>query len=194
MSTLYSKEWLSGETVTPDKLNRAASSVMQRLYDKNIQVCQNASINSLYLDSTANEFVKFTRSMRLSLTIEQGSAVLMGFSGTIQNPRLSGTFAGMGHVHLDVLIDDSIYLSSLAATATSDGVYKNRKNVVNGFVQGRFKMFATQLDEGVHTFELVGKAPVVSDNTHTLRLNPHCYFWVEEYGVNTGQLIGANDT
>jgi hypothetical protein len=132
--------------------------------------------------------------MRVALTIEQGSAVLLGFSGTIRNPRLSGTFAGMGHVHLDVLIDDTIYLSSLAATATSDGSYKNRKNVVNGYVQGRFKLFATQLDEGAHTFELVGKAPVAGDGTFTLRLQPNCYFWAEEYGLNTGQLIGANDT
>lgn len=190
----YNKDWRSGETVTPDKLNAHVSSTLESMFQKNIAIVRNSNINSLAGLNTTNDFWKFEIPIRVGLTIAQGSAVVLGFSGTMRNIRASGTVAGGLHMHLDVLIDESFYLSSLAATATSDGVFKNRKNILNGYAQGKFKLFATQLEEGYHSFELVSKAPPSGDSLFYNQLMPNCFFWAEEYGVNIGQLIGANDT
>jgi hypothetical protein len=191
---LYNKDWFSGEVVTPQKLNNHLTEAVNMVFSKNFAVARVTTDNRLYLNHAANSFQVFDRPMRLGLTIPQGAAVRIGFSGSIQQARLSGTNLTT-HLHLDVLIDDEIYLSSLAAAATSDGVYKNRKNQgVSVVVQGKFSLLITQLEEGEHTFELVGKAPPAGDATYTMELEPHGFFFVEEYGVNIGQLIGANDT
>lgn len=193
MSTTYNKAWLAGENVTPDKLNNFASGVLQRLYDKNLAIARTTTANRLYLNSAANAFVKYNRGMRVALTIQQGSAVMLGFSGSITQARQTGTTL-FGYNKLDVLIDDSIYLSTLASVGATDGVFKGEKTILNHTIQGRFRFILTQLDEGTHTFELVGSVTPTGDATFTHELAPNCFFWVEEYGVNIGQLIGANNT
>lgn len=189
----YNKSWLAGESITPDKLNNYASGVLERLHNKNLAIVKTGALNLLYLSNNTNTFSKYNRSMRVALEIQQGAAVLIAFSGTIKQTRLTGTTLSAFN-HLDVLIDESIYLSTLTATPASDGVFKNRKAALDNTTQGRFHLFLTQLEEGVHTFELVGKSPPSGDGTYTHELAPNSFFWVEEYGINIGQLIGANNT
>ena len=162
------KTW-SSEPLTSLDLNSNVRDNLNHLKDRLDSSAGNFISGQSRLETTATEFVDVDAvNLSLSLTTHGGD-VLLGFTGTVQCSKASGTVAfNVAVDDVDYVADDGIIRHTLGASFDT-----NRHKPLS------FVMLIPGLSVGSHTFKLRWKAG--SGNTaiiDVVRLHPQ--FWAKE--------------
>lgn len=145
-------DWTGGSIVTTERLNKQIRDNMNYLFERNY-VYKNSS--TLYQTTSVSFIPVGIEKIALKTQGRDIQVSLLAPLVTVnENAR---------DVFVDVLVDDSFYISSLTDTPLSDGWLKLRS------IAGRVNSFylehiITDMDEGWHTFELYYKSSHVTSN------------------------------
>jgi len=159
------KTW-SSEPLTSLDLNSNVRDNLNHLKDRLDSSAGNFVSGQSNLRTTATEFVDVdTLNLALTLTTHGGD-VLLGFTGTVQCSKNSGS------VYINVAVDDVDYVAD-------DGIVRHVIGASNRHQPLSFVMLIPALSAGSHTFKLRWKAS--GSNTaymDVVRLHPQ--FWAKE--------------
>lgn len=158
------REWEAGEGITATKMN-AISNDLLYLFDRpsamvNIRANGAANVTTTSTTWTAVDDNQFTLTLEISSQAQLETSIAAMVSHSVLG----------GYVNMDVIVDDTTYLSSLTGTPAAGGLWTTR-----GLVAGApiamgcpIRIPAGSFAAGVHTFKLRWK--IVTAGTGTLYL------------------------